>query len=115
MKTNSPGESKVHTLSNFLTENIGKDTHKTQQEKSHSNEELAEKLHTIEDAINRLERNERQIRYREGFYIGGNIINSNVNSNSDGNIHNNKSSTEEAINKLIAAIDRLHDMLDKKL
>ncbi len=137
MTTNSPNENKAYTLPDFLAESIGKGIRKARKEKSVTQEELAQKLNMSEQEVEKLERGETPItiteadkiaaalgttteelvKQGEGFHIGGAVTDSNVLGN---NAYHNADSnyngiSEAAFNNLTVALNRICDMLEKKL
>ncbi len=137
MKTTNPDENKVHTLPDFLAESIGKGIRKARKEKSYSTGDLAQKLNMSEEAVNEIERGETPltitkadeiagalgktmeelVRHGEGFYFNGDVSNSGVNSSIDSSYANNYNTgvLEKTLNNLTAALNRICDMLEKKL
>ncbi len=135
MKSDQTLENKIYTLPDFLQETIGKNIRRERKDKSISQEELAQQLSMSGTAIDQIERGETPLTIEVLDSIAGKLnttaeelvkekVSINVNApmtdssieatNTNNNSHN-VGVSEEVLLGLTSALNRMCDLIDKKL
>ncbi len=137
MKATTPNESiPERYLPDFLTESIGKSIRRMRNEQSYTPEALAQKLNITKETLEKIEQGkepltitkademagmlgtttEDLVKRGDSFFVGGSVTDQSSVGNPVGNENLfNRGVSEETLNNLTSALNRICDMLDKRL
>ncbi len=137
MKATTPNENDPERyLPDFLTESIGKSIRRMRNEQSYTPEALAKKLNITEETLEKIEQvkepltitkaddmasilgttTEDLVKRGDSFFVGRDVTEQSFVGNQVGeSITNNVGVSEETLNNITAALNRICDMLDKRL